>query len=84
MTARHALRIEPGTPGGYQFQGVLVFDDGTEHTVYADERARVIAKAAQAIEQYHAAKNIPIEELILDEFGEIVREPEQFSVAVRS
>ncbi len=73
MTA-HTLTIEPGVPGGYQFQGRIKFADGTETTVYADERARIIAQASAAIEQYKANQEFVVETLVLDDFGEIMRD----------
>lgn len=82
---RHKLTILPGNPGGFTYHGRLVFDDGTETDLFGDERERVIARASEAIAQYHHAKDadngLP-EELILDQFGEIVREPEQHSMKV--
>jgi hypothetical protein len=84
---RHKLTIRPGTPGGFLFHGHIVFDDGTKTTVFGDERERVIARASEAVAQYHAAKEMedqPPEELTLDQFGEIVRDPEQHSMKVVS
>lgn len=79
----HRLEIEPGVIGGYALKGTITFDDGTTAEVYADERARVIAKAQQAIQQFRTAKETAPEVLMLDEFGEILREPIEWSRKAR-
>lgn len=83
MTTHH-LTIEPGVPGGYTLTGRLVFADGTETVLYADERARLLARAREAIEQHRAAQEMQTETVVLDDFGEIVREPSEWSVKVNT
>jgi hypothetical protein len=77
---RHVLTITPGIPGGFKWNGHILFDDGTETTVYGSERVHVIARAQEAVEQFHAATEVGPEVLILDHAGEIVREPDEWSV----
>lgn len=79
---RHVLTINPGIPGGYEWRCHILFQDGTETTVYADERERVIARASAAIETYHRFQNVGPEVLIMNQFGEIVREPVEHSMKV--
>lgn len=82
--SRHILDIEPRTTEGL-IRGLITFHDGTQVEVYADERARVIAKAQRAVEQYERERRElrriqQGETLYLDEHGEIVTEPADWSV----
>lgn len=85
MESRHCLAIRRifGTP---PFEGRLQFADGTERYVYGHDRAQVIARAQEAIQQYREIAEVfsGVEILTLDEFGEIIREPEQHSMRVVS
>lgn len=74
----HVLTIGPGN-NGHIYEGHLTFTDGTEEWFYADERVRVISKAQMAIEAKKLASEVEKETLVLDEFGEIIREPIEWS-----
>lgn len=76
----HRLDIGPGTPGTGLMHGRITFDDGTTADVYADERARVIAKAQEVVQRYRDQKETEPETLYLDEVGEIIRVPVEWSV----
>lgn len=76
----HTLTIEPGEPDGYLYKGTLRFEDKTEITMWADNRARLLAKAQQTIQARTEQLRIVREVVTFDEFGEVIREPSEWSV----
>lgn len=72
---RHVLTIR-SFYNGHTFEGHLLFDDGSEASIIRRERAQVIAWAQAEIQAWQMPQpRVPTTEtLVLDQFGEIVRD----------
>lgn len=87
MAAFNRLTITLADPSesAYKYQGSLEIDDGRIERFIADSREQIIAQASEFLQRLRDLEEADPEPevLILDEVGEIVREPVEFSVKVR-